>query len=133
MQERGPDSVSEEIFDEVSSDVPNARDLYMSINSDDVGKKMEFLKELALEYMAETIAQRYRKNGLDIEDYVAAKQANWDKYKEKYPPWWANFQDCIERGAGKHVPYYSSKRVNRKTATATNIDRKPDDTFVLEP
>ena len=132
MKTGGPDSVSQEIFDIVSEDVPNVVDVYMTITPTDIGKKMEFLKELMLEYVALSIAKNYERKNLDVEDYVNGKEGSWDNYKEKYPPWWTDFRNCIERGPGQFVPVFSNKRTSRKIKQ-TNVKRDPADTFVLEP
>jgi hypothetical protein len=143
MNELGPEAVAEEVLSLVADDVPNAQDIYMSLPDRDYRLKKEFLKELMLEYTTETVIDYYGRKNVTIEDYVDKKEEEFYKWRtarqknaneDGRPPWWLNFLRCLEEGAGKQIPYYSDKKVNRKNIKPTiKPGTNPDDTWVMEP
>ena len=112
----------------------------MNLPEEDIGIKKEFLKELMLEYVVDTIVDYYR--NITIEDYIDRKEKEFYKWRSKrqkeagedgQPNWWHNFLKCLKYGAGTQIPYYSDKKIDRAAKSKYSPGEKIDDTWVMEP
>ena len=101
--EKNTEQGAKEIISRVKDDIPNIEDLYSKFEKDT--QKKEFLKEIFIEYIVETIIRRFKDADMTIDQFVDKtekdlKSGNWKA------PWFEQFKDCLISGPGKHTPMY---------------------------